>query len=171
MLAVSLIAAQTTDGFIARESHETSISWTSREDKKRFVALTKRAGVMVMGRTTWETIGKGLPERLIIVYSRRVPPEPIDGVEWTTFPPQMLLQNLEKRGFAEVAICGGGEVYDLFLREGLVDRIYLTIEPIAFGQGIRLSKDTALIRDEYKLLGEERVGMGTVFQDLVRKER
>jgi len=170
MITVSLIAAQTTDGFIAREKGETSISWTSREDKKRFVSLTKQAKVMVMGRTTWETIGKALPERLTIVYSHKAPSEPMPGVEWTDIPPKNLLRRLEERGFTEVAICGGGEIYDLFLREGLVDRIYLTIEPVDFGRGICLFKDPAAVRDGYRLFREERVGLGTIFQDLVRKE-
>jgi dihydrofolate reductase len=170
MITVSLIAAQTTDGFIAREKGETSLSWTSKEDKKRFVSLTKRAKVMVMGRTTWDTIGKALPERLIVVYSHKNPSEPMTGVEWTTMPPKDLLNNLEGRGFTEVAICGGGEIYNLFLREGLVDQIYLTVEPVKFGQGIRFFKDPVAIRDGYQLLHEERVGIGTIFQDLIRKE-
>lgn len=134
-MKVIVIAAITADGFIARDANQLA-DWTSKEDKQNFVKLTKQTGVMVMGRNTYDTIGKALPGRKTVVYTSR----PLDNpeVETTAEKPAELLQRLQKEGFKEVAICGGQQIYDMFLSAGLVDEIYLTIEPRIFGKGVTL---------------------------------
>ncbi len=129
-----IIAALSADGFIAKnESH--AAFWTSKEDKKRFIELTKRAGVIVMGKNTWKTIGSPLRERVNIVYTH----EPtIEGAETTQLSPPELLKELEDRNFKEVAVCGGSQIYTMFMKAGVIDTLYVTIEPVLFGQGIKL---------------------------------
>ncbi len=136
---VFIIAALSADGFIARRRDEFA-DWTSKEDKRRFVERTKRAGVVVIGRTTFETIGKSLPGRRMIVYtSKKIT---IPGVECTNESPQMLIERLEREGVRELAICGGASIYTLFIKSGLVRTLYLTIEPLIFGKGIRLFNES-----------------------------
>ncbi|MEK7501883.1 MAG: dihydrofolate reductase family protein [Patescibacteria group bacterium] len=134
-----IIAALTADGYIGRNAQHAAM-WTGKEDKKRFIEITKRAGVMIMGQNTWFTLGKPLKDRLNIVYSP-TPLPPVPGMETTTKSPADLLQELESRGFKEVAICGGSQIYTMFMKSGLVDTLYLTIEPILFGDGIKLFKE------------------------------
>nr|AIA11927.1 Dihydrofolate reductase [uncultured bacterium] len=134
---VFLIAAISADGFIARDAHQPA-NWTSKEDKKVFVELTKRARVMIMGRNTFETIGRALPGRRNIVYSSK--PIDVEGIEVTNEKPTTLLEKLENEGYQEVAICGGQKIYDLFLAEGLVNTLYLTLEPKLFGNGLSIAK-------------------------------
>lgn len=138
-MKVFIIAAVSVDGFIARHTDELA-NWTSKEDKKLFVTLTKRAGVMVMGGTTYRTIGQPLPGRRNIVYSRQA--INTEGVEVTQETPEALIARLKAEGYNEVAICGGRSIYSMFLDAGLVDELYLTVEPVLFGTGIPLS-DTA----------------------------
>lgn len=139
-MKVLLIAAISADGYIGKSSEHLS-DWTSKEDKKLFIELTKKAGVIVMGRNTYETIGKALPGRLNVVYTSK----PLDNpdVQVTQEPPEELLGRLADEGYEEVALCGGQAIYDLFLRENLVDELFLTIEPKMFGSGITLSKTFA----------------------------
>lgn len=139
-----MIAAVTADGFIARDAHHPAF-WSSKEDKKRFVDLTKRAGVIVMGSTTYKTLPRPLAERVNIVYSRS---KQFEGVEMTQSDPRTLLTELEGRGFKEVAICGGAEIYNLFLRAKAIQKIYLTIEPLVFGKGVSMFKDEVNYRLE-----------------------
>jgi dihydrofolate reductase len=134
-MKVFIIAAMTADGFIARDERHSSFGWNSKEDKKRFIELTKRAGVVVMGSNTFATFPGLLRERVNIVYSRN---KKFEGAEVTQKSPQELLRELEGRGFKEVAVCGGSKIYTLFMKAGVVDRLFLTIEPIAFGKGIGL---------------------------------
>jgi dihydrofolate reductase len=135
MIKVFIIAAVSADGFIAKDNQHSPMYWTSKVDKKRFVELTKRAGAIVMGSSTYKTIGKPLQERVNIVYSKQ---QTFDGVEITQDDPKELLAKLEARGFKEVAICGGSHIYTMFMKSGLVDTIYLTIEPIFFGKGMTI---------------------------------
>lgn len=134
-----IIAAMTADGCIARHDNQSSLDWTSAEDKAMYRQATKAAGVMVMGSRTFATIGRSLPGRKTVVYTSR--PEALQGieaVEATTEAPIDLLRRLESEGFQEVAICGGASVYHQFLAAGVVDELHLTIEPLVFGKGVRL---------------------------------
>ena len=69
MIKCFIVAALTADGFLAKDKNQVSTSWNSSDDKKHFIELTKRAGVVVMGSTTFETFNKPLKDRLNIVYS------------------------------------------------------------------------------------------------------
>ncbi len=135
MIKASLIVATSADGFIAKDSEHSPMYWTSKADKKRFIELTKRAGVVIMGSSTYKTIGRPLQERVNIVYSRH---QTFEGVEITQKKPSELLLDLEARGFKEVAICGGSHIYTMFMKAGVVDTIYLTIEPVFFGKGMTI---------------------------------
>ncbi|MFA6446108.1 MAG: dihydrofolate reductase family protein [Candidatus Paceibacterota bacterium] len=134
-----IIVAHTADGIIAKQSNKdaSSTTWTSNEDRKHFVSLTKNAGVIVMGLTTFNTIGKPLPKRLNVVYAPKGTPE-IPGVELTDKSPQELLKDLEARGHTNVAICGGSTIYTMFMEANCVDKIYITIEPKLFGSGMTI---------------------------------
>lgn len=158
-MKVILIAAVSADGYIAKTSNHPA-DWTSKEDKKLFVELTKKAGAMVMGRNTYETIGKALPGRLNIVYTSKPLSDP--GVEATQEPPDELLNRLEKDGYDMLAVCGGRAVYDLFLKNNLIDELYITIEPKLFGSGISLAKtlsETELELIESKKLNDDTLNL------------
>jgi dihydrofolate reductase len=135
MIKVFIIATMSADGFIAKDSSHSPMYWSSKADKKRFVELTKRARVVVMGSSTYKTIGRPLKDRLNIVYSRK---EIFEGVEMTQDEPRDLIKKLEERGVTEVAICGGTNIYSMFMKSGVVDTLYLSIEPIIFGKGLTL---------------------------------
>jgi dihydrofolate reductase len=129
-----IIAALTADGFIAKDADHKA-DWTSRADKKFFQQKTKEAGVVIMGSKTYETVGMPLKERRNIVYTRN---KKFEGVETTSEEPKVLLERLAKEGVKEVAICGGSSIYSLFMKNSLVDKLFLTVEPLAFGQGVSL---------------------------------
>ena len=73
-----ITAALSADGYIAKDSAHAAF-WTGKEDKKRFIDITKRAGVVVMGLNTYKTLGKPLKGRVNIVYS----PDPVVDATWT----------------------------------------------------------------------------------------
>ncbi len=157
---VFIIAAQTADGFIARNTEHLSTKWTSREDATWFNDRTKRAGVMVMGSTTFATINRPLPGRVTIVYTRQPAKlmsshnaveitenqllEHLDPatIYVTKLSPPQLIKQLETQQFSELAVCGGAAIYTLFLKAGVVNSIYLTVEPVLFGTGISLFSET-----------------------------
>jgi len=155
----------TTDGFIAKNAGQPSIEWTSNADKQIFVEKTKMAGVIIMGNSTFKTINRPLPGRLIKVLTRTPENfENIEGqVEYTNNQPEELLKELEDKGFSEAVLAGGTEVNSLFLNQGLVDELLITIEPILFGGGLTLFKDLDLDIKlelmEYKDLGNSVINL------------
>jgi dihydrofolate reductase len=133
------IAAITLDGMIARTSDE-AVTWTSKADKRMFAEASRRAGVIVMGRPTYEAVGRPLKDRLQVVLTS-VPGKyaPIsDRVEYRNGAPAAVLHDLEGRGYREVIVGGGSAVYRDYLEAGVVDELWLTVEPLFFGRGISL---------------------------------
>jgi len=147
---VFLIAAISLDGFIAQHLDQPSTNWTSQEDKDHFHATTKQVGTIVMGKTTFSTIGFPLPKRLNIIYSndskQKLAEEyqltaqqtSHDVLRVTRQEPAKLIKQLASEGVKQVAVCGGSSIYTQFMQSGLVDKVLLTIEPVIFGNGIKL---------------------------------
>lgn len=137
-MKVTLLMCMTADGKIAKHAAHLA-NWTSHEDKKFFVKKTKEARVIVMGFNTFQTFPKALPDRLNVVMhlpTDTPPAPPADNVEFTSAPPSQLLAGLAERGYTEVILGGGATINGLFLKQGLIDEIYLTVEPKLFGTGM-----------------------------------
>lgn len=146
-MKIILLAVVTIDGKLARNEHH-FVDWSSPEDKKLFFSTTRKAGVLIVGHNTFRTFPSPLPGRLHIVLTRDTSDKSdIPGVvEYTDKAPQEIVGNLEARGYNEAVLAGGAAANALFLKAGLVDEIWLTIEPLIFGVGIDL-----LRREEFDL--------------------
>lgn len=154
--------AMTADGKIAKNSDHKA-NWTSKADKEIFVQKTKEAGVIIMGLKTYQTIGHPLSERLNIVMSR---PDELaesipDALEYSSQPPVDILEDLAKRDFKEVVLGGGTTINSLFLRENLIDELWLTIEPKLFGSGLSLFTEIDVDLN-LKLIDFSRIGTDSV---------
>jgi len=134
--------ALTVDGKIAKEAGQLA-DWTSPEDKKSFIELTKDSGVIIMGNSTYQTIGKPLPGRLNIVLTPEANKfNSIPGkLEFFSGTPNELLLSLKDRGFTKAILGGGAYTNKSFWELGLIDELILTIEPIVFGKGLNLFSD------------------------------
>lgn len=141
-----IIAAITADGFIAKDLAQSPLSWRSKGDRNSFIEKTKKPGLaVIMGLNAAKASKKPLPGRQNIIYCER--PEDLPNwkeySEWevTQKEPAELLNDLERRGFSEVAVCGGSYIYTMFMKSGLVQKLYLTVEPWFFGKGISLFRE------------------------------
>ncbi len=113
---ISLIVAASINNVIGVQGQ---LPWRLSGDLKRFKALTMGKPI-VMGRRTWESIGRALPGRQNIVVTRQTGFR-ADGCDVVASTDAAI----DAAGDAEeVMIIGGGEIYRQFLP--LADRIYLT---------------------------------------------
>jgi dihydrofolate reductase len=129
--------AQTLDGKIAK-SRDHFPDWTEKADKKLFVKVTKESGVMIMGRTTFETLPGKLPGRLHVVLSRKAGDwDKIEGnVVFTSLNPAKILEKLESLGFKNPVLAGGTTINSIFAKEKLIDEMIVTVSPTIFGDGM-----------------------------------
>lgn len=116
-MKVSLIAAASENNVIGVHGN---LPWHLPDDFKRFKALTSGHPV-VMGRKTFESIGKPLPGRRNIVISRSV--DAIEGCD-VVRSVQAALDLALDSGAEEVWVIGGGEIYKEALP--LADKVDLT---------------------------------------------
>ncbi len=130
--------AVTVDGKIARDPMEL-VNWTGKADKRYFVSMTKKAGVMIMGSRTFDTIGKVLPGRKSIVLTKnKNRKSDHEDLEFTDQSPRRILADLEERGYDQATLIGGAIINTMFMEQGLIDEVHLTMVPLFFGKGISL---------------------------------
>ena len=98
------------------------LPWHLSSDLKRFKSLTMGHHVL-MGRKTFESIGRPLPGRTMIVISRRKYYQP-EGIQVVGSLDQGL-ELAESRGESQAFVIGGGEIFAQALP--IADRIYLTV--------------------------------------------
>ena len=137
---ISLIVAVSDNGVIGRSGE---LPWRQSGDLKHFKAVTMGRSI-VMGRKTWQSIGRPLPGRQNIVITRQpgfVAPgaDVVDSTDAAV---------AAARG-DEIMIIGGAEIYALFLP--LAERVYLTrvhgeVEGDAYFPA--LGSDWRLVSDE-----------------------
>lgn len=113
---ITLIAATDENRGIGLQGR---LPWRLPADLDRFRRITTGHAVL-MGRKTWESIGRPLPGRTNIVMSRHPSPAEANGLLWAASPEEAL----RLAGDGEVFIIGGAEIYSLFLP--LADRLLLT---------------------------------------------
>lgn len=139
---VSLMVAITVDGKIARQSDHYP-DWTGRADKRLYVEVTKKAGVMIMGSTTFDIIGRILPGRKTVVLTRNPDRRSDrDDLVFTQAPPEQIIAELASQGYEEAVVVGGAKINQLFAEKGLIDELILTISPFAFGRGLSIFSDS-----------------------------
>ena len=123
-LPLSLIAAYAENRVIGIDN---SMPWHLPGDFKYFKATTLGKPI-VMGRKTWDSLGRPLPGRLNIVVSRQ-PGLELAGAEVFASLEEALVraeQWAREQGVDELMLIGGAQLYGQALEKGLVSRMYLT---------------------------------------------
>jgi dihydrofolate reductase len=152
-----LVCAMAQNRVIGRAN---TIPWDLREDRKHFVAVTLGHSV-IMGRATWDSIGKPLPKRPNIVVSRN---------RALALPGAHVVASLGEaialaraNGDAAPRVIGGAQLYAEALP--LTTRIYLTVLDAAYeGDVLFPELDPA----EWTC-SEERRGEGAAYRTLDRR--
>lgn len=121
-MKISLIAAVAENGVIGRDN---ALPWHLPNDLKHFKAVTIGKPI-IMGRKTWESLGKPLPGRTHIVITRQAGYAPAGVRVVATLDAALTLarQIGLADGVDECVVIGGAEIYALALPH--CDRLYLT---------------------------------------------
>ena len=153
MSFLSIIVAKSRNNVIGSEGN---LPWHIPEDLKKFKSITM-GKPMIMGRSTFESIGKALPGRKNIVMTRDKEYQ-AEGISIAhTLEEALILCEQAK----EIMVIGGGEIYKLFF--GMVNRLYLTniekyIDGDVFFPEIDLSKWKMIRKKEFPMNTERKRG-------------
>ena len=123
MIGVSLIAAMAENGVIGRDNQ---LPWRLPADLQHFKKTTMGKPV-VMGRKTFDSIGRALPGRLNIVVTRQ-PDWAFEGVASASSLEHALAMaqsNALDTGKNEIMVIGGAELYKQALP--YANKLYLTV--------------------------------------------
>lgn len=115
-MKLSLIAAV---GRNLELGHNGGLLLKSSRDMKHFKTYTTGTAVIV-GRKTWDSIGRPLPHRHVAVVSRT--PELVTGADSVHDSLESAIESLSS--FLHVVVIGGGEIYRQAM--GLVDVMTIT---------------------------------------------
>jgi dihydrofolate reductase len=97
------------------------LPWHLNSDLKRFKSITK-GHHLIMGRKTYETIGKPLPGRAMIIVTHNPNYHPNGCISVKSI--EEALSVAKKNHEIEVFIIGGGEIFRQSIN--MADKIYLT---------------------------------------------
>lgn len=114
---ISIVVAVSENQVIGKDNR---LLWRLSNDMKFFKNLTM-GGVLIMGRKTFESIGKALPGRVNIVVTRQNNKLPEDVISADSIAEAL---NKAKTLSKEIFIIGGGEIYKQTIEHA--ERIYLT---------------------------------------------
>ena len=117
-MKMSLIAALATNNVIGRNNQ---VPWCLPTDLRRFKALTM-GHHLIMGRKTYDSVGRPLPGRTNVVITRR-PDWTAEGVT-VVHSLEDAVRVAAQAGETEAFIAGGAEIYELAIHRA--DRMHLT---------------------------------------------
>jgi len=137
-MKVVIYMAMSVNGYIAKENDETPWSDEEWSSFSKFVKETKN---LVIGKRTYEIMKAnaefekiGNPFTVVVTKTEFAH----DSNFAIAKSPKEALEILKEKNFSKVLIGGGGMLNSSFMKEKLIDEIYLDIEPIIFGKGIKL---------------------------------
>lgn len=141
------IAAVAENGVIGRDN---GLPWRLRTDLRRFRVLTMGKPLLV-GRRNWESIGRPLPGRDMIVLTRQADfaPEGVQVAHDWERACALARESAARSGAGEIVVGGGAEIYRLALPQ--LARLRLTIVHGAPEGDVHFpAYDRALFRETFR---------------------
>lgn len=142
-MKVIMVFVSTLNGKITRGDDPEVRYWSSKSDQEYYSRVWRNSTLVVMGSRTYnDNIIKPQEGRLVVVMTR-TPGKYKDHIIWgqmefSDMSPAELVYKYSKSGSPLMTVVGGPLIATSFIKESLVDELWLTLEPRLFGTGINL---------------------------------
>ena len=147
-MKVILYMATSINGMITRNSDDSD--WVSEVDWDEFNALKNQSKVIVMGSKTYEQFVDDFPQKgalnIVMTNNKELLSKNITGALFTNKSPTEVVQMLEEKGFNQVMLVGGMTLNTPFLKEDLIDEIWIDIHPLLIGRGKTIFGETDIFK-------------------------
>jgi len=162
-----LIFVSSLDGKITRWGEPNVRLWSSHQDQDYYKKVWNESRLIVMGSATFNAdTFKPSPDHQIIVmtgHPDRYKNAMVPGqIEFTNETPVELVTRFINKGHQQMLVVGGPHVATSFLKEQLIDELWLTIEPRIFGTGQNFATDAKLDIDTRLIQIEKVNDQGTL---------
>jgi dihydrofolate reductase len=161
------------DGYLARV--DGSVDFLFMPKDFSMASFFKSIDTAIMGRKTLDVSlkmggGSHAPSIKTYVFSRTMPAGERDGMIFTQEPPAKLVAKLRKERGRNIWLMGGGELAREFLKDGLVDEIYLGVVPVLLGDGLA-AFPPGFSQLDFKLLENKTYSRGLISLKYKRKRK
>ena len=135
-----LIFVSTLDGKITKWGEPHVSSWSSHQDQDYYKKVLNESRLIVMGSNTFnaDTFKPSANHQLIIMTRHRDKYKNLEisgQIEFTKESPNELTVRFNSNGHQQMLVVGGPHIATSFLKEQLIDELWLTFEPKIFGRG------------------------------------
>lgn len=156
--------AMSVNGYIAREYGEED--FLSHKNWESFAEIAKECGCFIVGRKTYERVKDwgeeynfdSLEVSAGVIITKNKNFKVGEKCSLASSPADAISQ-LKAKGFEKILVTGGATVNSAFIKEDLIDEIFLNVEPFVLSSGISLfSKEE--FDCKLSLLGVKEIGDG-----------
>jgi dihydrofolate reductase len=150
-MKISIYIAVSANGFISNKRNVPD--WLSSEYELGLFSMCQKYKAVIMGKTTYNILA---PDYLpltsegttVVLTTDKQAKSANPTVVFTQNSVSEIVQMLIGKGHNEAVIIGGAMAISEFVNAGLVNDIYFVMEPVLFGTGLSLLKESDL---EFKL--------------------
>lgn len=140
--------------------------WVDKADWKMFHKVITDSKVMVMGSETYKQFADDFPQKgalnVVMTKKKELLNKKIKGAMFTNKSPKELVKKLKNEGFKKMALIGGMKLNTSFLKNNLIDEVFIDIHPILIGEGLRLFENTKKLFKKMQLLDVKKMGNNLV---------
>jgi len=142
-----LYIAVSLDGYIATDEHK--MDWlfaVEGEGDNGFAKFYDTIDTVLIGRTTYdwilrhETVDSIYKDKECYIFTRTEKPA-FNHITFIHDNAAGFVKELKNKEGKNIWVVGGGELLQIFMKEKLVDELFVTIAPVLLGKGIPLFKD------------------------------
>lgn len=157
-MKVILYMAMTANGIIAKQ--DDSANFLTPEENASYVVTVKKAGHLVIGRRTYDVLSQQPEFQEFIKAGIKI--VAVSRGDFKVSDPNHLVAHSPKEALEllgnvpEVVVAGGAMLNASFVEEGLVDEMFIDIEPALLGKGIPLFNG-ADFEKKLKFLGTKHI--------------
>jgi len=144
-----LIFVSSLDGKVTKWGEPNVRSWSSHQDQDYYKKVWNESRLIVMGSSTFnaDTFNPSPGHQIIVMTghpdnykSAEIPGQ----IEFTNETPAELSSRFTMQGHQQMLVVGGPHIATSFLKEQLIDELWLTIEPKIFGTGENFATEAEL---------------------------
>ena len=135
-----LIFVSSLDGKVTKWGEPNVRLWSSHQDQDYYKKVWNESRLIVMGSNTFnaDKFSPSASNQIIIMTSHPDKYKDLETpgqIEFTNETPSELTSRFIIKGDPQMLVIGGPHIATSFLKEELIDEIWLTIEPKIFGMG------------------------------------